>query len=59
MNATKKEMKAAFAEWSKRYKENPDDFMSTEEKLEAGPEVCSELSMEFFVSLIKEARKVK
>ncbi len=57
MNITKKEMKAAFAEWSKRVRKNPDDFMSVEERLEAGPEVCSKLSMEFFIKLVKEARK--
>ena len=57
MNITKKEMKAAFAEWKKRVEENPEEFMSAEEQLEAGPEVCSELSMEFFVKLVKEARK--
>lgn len=58
MNITKKEMTAAFVEWKKQYEENPDGFMNEEEKLEAGVELCAEYAMEFFVKLVKEARKV-
>ena len=58
MNITKKEMTAAFAEWTKRVEENPEGFMSKEERLETGPELCAEYRMEFFVQLVKEARKV-
>ena len=57
MNITKKEMTAAFAEWRRQAKENPEGFMSKEEQLEAGPEVCSERCMNFFIKLVKEARK--
>lgn len=57
MNITKKEMLSAFTEWAKRVRENPDDFLNAEEVRGLSNEEAGEGRMEFFMKLIKEARK--
>lgn len=57
MNITKKEMIAAFTEWRQRVVNSPEDFLSDEEKTELSFEEYGERSMEFFIKLVKEARK--
>jgi hypothetical protein len=57
MNITKKEMTAAFTEWRQQVVNTPEDFISDKEKAELSFEEYGERSMNFFIKLVKEARK--
>jgi len=57
MNITKKEIVAAFAEWRQRVVNNPEDFLSDKEKAKLSFEEYGEQCMDFFIKLVKEARK--
>jgi hypothetical protein len=57
MNITKKEMTAAFTKWREQVVNNPEDFISDEEKAELSFEKYGERSMKFFIKLVKETRK--
>lgn len=56
MNITKAEMQKAFVLWDKRYIENPEDYLSYEDMEEIGAEEAGTLSMNYFLTLIKEVR---
>lgn len=57
MNITKKELAAAFAEWRQQVVNDPEDFLSNEEKAKLSFEEYGERCMNFFIKLVKEARK--
>jgi hypothetical protein len=57
MNITKKEMTAAFTEWRQRVVNDPEEFISDEEKAKLSFEEYGEQSMNFFIKLVKKARK--
>ena len=49
-------MQKAFVLWDKRYIENPEDYLSYEDMEEIGAEEAGTLSMNYFLTLIKEVR---
>jgi hypothetical protein len=58
MTVTVLEMQAAFTEWDRMWRENPEDFESLAVTLLKGnPESYGESAAPFFVEMIKKTRK--
>ena len=56
MNITKVEMQAVFTEWDKRFIETPEEYLSHAEMVELGVEEAAKLSMNYFLTILKEVR---
>lgn len=55
MIVTKEKMERAFTEWDRRYRENPEEFMSTvEHLLRNTPYSYGKACSEYFTKLLKE-----
>jgi hypothetical protein len=57
MTATMPEIQAAFTEWERRYREEPDRFMSEAQKLlKETPQTYGEACAPYFESILSEVR---
>jgi hypothetical protein len=53
-NATKKQVAAAFTEWEKRYRLNPEEFWSDSKRLAASPKTYGEACAPYFLEILGE-----
>ena len=56
MNITKAEIQAVFTLWRKRVTETPEEFMSPDQIVELDTEEVAELSLDYFLKVLKEVR---
>lgn len=55
ITATPAELAAAFAEWERRYRQEPERFMSEATKLiNTTPQSCGEFCAQYFIKLLTE-----
>jgi len=57
LTATQTELADAFTEWERRYREDPDRFMSEEAILEQTPETNGEACALYFIKILDELRQ--
>lgn len=56
MNATKEQIQAAFTEWMRRYIEDPEGFMSTQQTVAEGAETYGEQVTPYFLEILTEIK---
>ena len=60
MKVSIEELRNAFTEWDRRYRVNPEVFLSEAENLLRGtPETYGEAATPYFVKIIEDMRKAK
>ncbi len=57
INTTQSELSAAFTEWERRAREEPERFMSESEKLSKSAETCGDLCAPYLIQILGELRK--
>jgi hypothetical protein len=56
ITCTPEDMAAAFTEWERRYREEPDRFMDELALVEAGPEGYGSACAPYFLQLLEEVK---
>lgn len=54
MRVTQEQMAAAFTEWERRYREEPEAFLDEQEKLSESPESYGEACAPYFTKILSE-----
>jgi hypothetical protein len=54
---TRAQIAAAFTEWERRYREDPEGFNSEQEKLAESPETYGEACAPYFLKILEEVRQ--
>lgn len=57
MEATKEQIQAAFTEWMRRYIEDPEGFMSTQDAAAQGAQTYGEEVTPYFLEILAEVSK--
>lgn len=55
--ATQTQLAAAFTEWERRYRENPEQFFTQQQKLAQSPETYGESCAPYFIEILEEQAK--
>lgn len=54
MNATPAQFAAAFTEWERRYRENPEQFATDSQRLAESPETYGDAAAPYFLEILSE-----
>jgi hypothetical protein len=58
-NATTKQIRAAFTEWERLYRENPDKFTSEQEHRSMSAKTYGDLCTPYFLSILAKISRAK
>lgn len=56
-NATLAQIAAAFTEWERRYREEPEKFQSDQERLADSPQSYGEACAPYFLQILQEQKR--
>ena len=56
MEITRREIEQVYEKWGKKYREDPDFFMSDEETTDHSIEVFASLRTDYFLKLLEEGK---